>query len=139
MRLFTRTFSLFGQDSVYGYIFEKKDLQTYCPNCEKFLADRELVLQCPNCGRETKAEECDCGYNPNSEDLKKARCQTCGANVIEKENENLYIQLTKLQEKIEKYYEQNKKNWRKNSQNETQKYLTQGLIDSSDQGFRLGS
>lgn len=111
-----------------GYIFEKKDLQTYCPNCEKFLADRELVLQCPNCGRETKAEECDCGYNPNSEDLKKPRCQTCGTNVIEKENENLYIQLTKLQKKIEKYYEQNKKNWRKNSQNETHKYLTQGLI-----------
>lgn len=64
--------------------------------------------------------------------MKKARCQTCGANVIEnvieKENENLYIKLTKLQKKIEKYYEQNKKNWRKNSQNETQKYLTQGLI-----------
>ena len=72
--------------------------------------------------------QCDCGYNPNIEDLKKARCQTCGANVIEKENENLYIKLTKLQKKIEKYYEQNKKNWRKNSQNETQKYLTQGLI-----------
>lgn len=112
-----------------GYIFEKKDLQTYCPNCNKFLADRELVLQCPNCGKETKGEECDCGYNPENEDLKKARCQACGTNVIEKENENLYIELTKLQKLIEKYFEQNKDNWRKNSQNETQKYLTQGLID----------
>lgn len=112
-----------------GYIIEKEDMQTYCPNCNKFLADRELILECPNCGKETKGEECDCGYNPTAEDLKKARCQECGTDVIEKENKNLYITLTKLQKMIEKYYEQNKETWRKNSQNETQKYLKQGLID----------
>lgn len=112
-----------------GYIFEKKELQAYCPNCNKFLADRELILQCPHCGKETKGEECDCGYIPTNEDLRKAKCQECNANVIEKENKNLYIRLTELQELIIKYFEQNKDNWRKNSQNETQKYLTQGLID----------
>ena len=37
--------------------------------------------------------------------------------------------LTRLQNKIEEYYEQNHANWRKNSQNETLKYLKQGLID----------
>ena len=56
-----------------GYIVEKEDLQPYCPKCNKFLADRELILQCPNCGKETKGEECDCGYNPNAEDLKKSK------------------------------------------------------------------
>ena len=112
-----------------GYIVEKEDLQPYCPKCNKFLADRELILQCPNCGKETKGEECDCGYNPTSEDLKKAKCQECGTPVIEKENNNLYLMLTKLQDKIEKYYEQNHEKWRKNSQNETLKYLKQGLID----------
>ncbi len=112
-----------------GYIVEKEDLQPYCPKCNKFLADRELILQCPNCGKETKGEECDCGYNPNDEDLKKAKCQECGTTVIEKKNKNLYLMLTKLQNKIEEYYEQNHANWRKNSQNETLKYLKQGLID----------
>ena len=34
-----------------------------------------------------------------------------------------------MQEEIENYYNQNKDNWRKNSQNETLKYLKQGLID----------
>ena len=86
-------------------------------------------MQCPNCGKETKGEECDCGYNPNDEDLKKAKCQECGTTVIEKKNKNLYLMLTKLQNKIEEYYEQNHANWRKNSQNETLKYLKQGLID----------
>lgn len=112
-----------------NYIVEKEEMQTYCPNCNKFLADRELVLKCPNCGKETKGEECDCGYNPTAEDLRSAKCQECGTSVIEKENKNLYLTLTKLQKLIEKYYEQNKENWRKNSQNETQKYLKQGLID----------
>lgn len=112
-----------------GYIVEKEDMQPYCPHCNKFLADRELILTCPNCGNETKGEECDCGYNPTAEDLKKARCQECGTNVIEKPNNNLYLILTKLQEEIEKYYNENKDNWRKNSQNETLKYLKQGLID----------
>ncbi len=112
-----------------GYIGEKEDLQPYCPKCNKFLADRELILQCPNCGKETKGEECDCGYNPNAEDLKRAKCQECGTAVIEKKNKNLYLMLTRLQNKIEEYYEQNHANWRKNSQNETLKYLKQGLID----------
>ncbi|MGN1328031.1 MAG: methionine--tRNA ligase [Clostridia bacterium] len=112
-----------------GYIIEKEEPQTYCPNCKKFLADRELILICPNCGKETKGEECDCGYNPTAEDLKNANCQACGHKVIEKMDKNLYIALPKLQSKIEKYYEENKDNWRKNSQNETLKYLKQGLVD----------
>ena len=112
-----------------GYITEKEDLQPFCPKCNKFLADRELILQCPNCGKETKGEECDCGYNPNAEDLKKAKCQECGTPVIEKKNKNLYLMLTKLQSKIEEYYNKNHESWRKNSQNETLKYLKQGLID----------
>ena len=112
-----------------GYIIEKEELQPYCPNSNKFLADRELILTCPNCGKETKGEECDCGYNPTQEDLKKARCQECGTNVIEKKNKNLYLALTKLQDKIEEYYEKNHAKWRKNSQNETLKYIKLGLID----------
>ena len=112
-----------------GYIVEKEEMQSYCPKCEKFLADRELVLQCPNCGRETKGEQCDCGYVPTPEDLKNARCQECGTDVIEKENKNLFLTLEKLQPKIEEYVEKNKAQWRKNAQNETMKYLKQGLID----------
>ena len=113
-----------------GYIVEKEEQQPYCPKCNKFLADRELVLTCPNCGNETKGEECDCGYSPTMEDLiKYAHCQECGTKVIEKLNKNLYIKLSKLQPIVEKYYSENSQNWRKNSQNETLKYLKQGLID----------
>ena len=112
-----------------GYIIEKEEPQPYCDNCGKFLADRELVLTCPSCGKETKGEGCDCGYIPTPEDLKNAKCQECGKQVIEKNNKNLYIALPKLQPFVEKYYNENKNAWRKNGQNETLKYLKQGLID----------
>ena len=34
-----------------GYIAEKEELQPFCPKCNKFLADRELLFKCPNCGK----------------------------------------------------------------------------------------
>lgn len=112
-----------------GYIIEKEELQPYCPNDQKFLADRELVLICPNCGRETKGEQCDCGYYPNEKDFKNARCQQCGTKVIEKENKNLFLKLSELQKDIEKYFNKYSCFWRFNSQRETKKFLDQGLID----------
>ena len=112
------------------YIIEKEEPQAFCPNCNKFLADREILLTCPNCGNESKGEECDCGYNPTAEDLiKLGHCQECGTKAIEKNNKNLFITLSKLQPEVEKYYNKYCSKWRKNAQNETLKYLKQGLID----------
>ena len=37
-----------------GYIYEKEDDDIFCEKCNKFVADRELRLTCPNCGNETK-------------------------------------------------------------------------------------
>ena len=112
-----------------GYIIEKEELQPYCDNCKKFLADRELLFTCPECGRESKGDGCDCGHIPTEEDLKKARCQECGQKVVLKPNKNLYITLPKLQPLVEKHFEKYSDKWRKNSKNETLKYLKQGLID----------
>ena len=114
-----------------GYIYAKKDLQPFCEHCNKFVADRELILTCPSCGKETKGDMCDCGYEPKLEDLIGAKCQTCGSETVQKENMNLYLALGKLQNKIEKYVEKNKKNWRISSQNETEKYLREGLPEKA--------
>lgn len=112
-----------------GYIYEKIDEDNYCEHCQKFVADRELKLICPNCGNETKGDQCDCGYVPTKEDLKNAVCIDCGNKTTTKPNKNLYVSLSKLQPQIEEYVKQNESNWRKNSQNETHKYLKEGLKD----------
>ena len=112
-----------------GYIYEKIEPQCYCPNCNKFLADRELQITCPNCGRVTKCDSCDCGYVPTEKDQECATCTDCGTKVIKKDNKNLYIALSKMQPEIEKYVAEKKSNWRINAQNETEKYLREGLRD----------
>src|SRR5699024_484688 len=76
--LYTKTEDEFHKEKVQelfkkmydnGYIYEKKDMQPYCEHCKKFVADREVILQCPSCGNETKGDMCDCGYEPKAEDL----------------------------------------------------------------------
>ena len=112
-----------------GYIYEKVEPQAYCPTCNKFLADRELLITCPNCGRITKCDSCDCGYVPTEKDQENATCADCGTKAIKKDNKNLYIALSKMQPEIEEYVSKNKSNWRINAQNETEKYLREGLRD----------
>ena len=112
-----------------GAIYEKVEPQAYCEHCQKFMADRELQIVCPNCGNITKGDTCDCGYSPTDEDLIGATCRECGNKTVQKDNKNLYISLSKMQGEIEKYVAENKHRWRTNAQNETEKYLREGLRD----------
>lgn len=112
-----------------GFIYEKVEPQAYCEHCQKFLADRELQIICPNCGRETKCDSCDCGYVPTEKDQENATCTDCGTKAVKRDNKNLYIALSKLQPEIEEYVKQNENKWRINAQNETEKYLKEGLRD----------
>ncbi len=112
-----------------GAIFEKVEPQAYCEHCHKFMADRELQIVCPKCGNLTKCDCCDCGYAPTEEDMVNATCRECGNPTVQKDNKNLYIALSKLQPEIEKFVAENKSKWRVNAQNETEKYLREGLKD----------
>lgn len=112
-----------------GYIYSQTAKQPYCECCKIFKADRELELICPKCRSITKGDQCDCGYIPTEENLIGAKCRKCGNKTTQKEDTNLYFSLSKFQKQLEKYTEDNKKNWRISSQNETEKYLKQGLKD----------
>lgn len=113
-----------------GYIYEKVEPQAYCEHCDKFLSDREIVLTCPECGEETKGDQCDkCLHVPTTEELKTGNCIECGSKIVEKENKVLYLALSKFQKQIEEHTEKVKNSWRINAQNETLKYLKQGLLD----------
>lgn len=112
-----------------GAIYEKIEPQAFCEKCNKFMADRELQIVCPKCGKITKCDSCDCGYTPNEEDLIDATCIECGSKVTQKDNKNLYIALSKLQPEIQKFVDKNKNKWRINAQKETEKYLREGLRD----------
>ena len=137
--LYSRTFDEYHKEKVQvlfkklfdnGYIYEKIENQAFCEKCNHFLSDREIVLICPECGEETKGDQCDkCLHVPTTEELKLGNCIDCGSKISERENKVLYLALSKFQNKIEAHTEKVKQNWRINAQNETSKYLKQGLLD----------
>ena len=99
--LYSRTFDEYHKDKVKklfrklydnGYIYEKIEPQAYCEHCGKFLSDREIKLTCPECGEETKGDQCDnCLHVPTGEELMTGNCIDCGSKVVEKENKELQL------------------------------------------------
>lgn len=114
-----------------GWLYEKTVKRPYCDKCGKFVADTEVSIICPVCGRETKADNCDCGYVPNDEDLKNAKCLVCGSQTHLEEKKVLVFKLSAFKDILTKHLEANEKYWRPNSINETKKYLS----DLQDRDF----
>ncbi len=113
-----------------GYVYEKIEMEPYCEKCNRFLSDREIVLECPECGKETKGDQCDnCLHVPNTEELMQGNCIECGTKISQRENKVLYLALSKFQKQIEAHTEKVNHEWRINAKNETAKYLKQGLVD----------
>lgn len=106
-----------------GYLYEKTIKRPFCPTCNKFVADTEVEITCPVCGSRTKADNCDCGYVPNEQDLENATCLICGSKTEQRESKVLVFKLTAFKDFLTKHLEDNKKYWRANSINETLKYL----------------
>ena len=85
-----------------GYIYEKIEEQAYCQKCEKFLQDRDIKLICPECGEETKGDQCDnCLHVPTTEELLEGKCIVCGSKLIKRNNKVLYLKLSAFQKEIE--------------------------------------
>lgn len=113
-----------------GFLSEKIENQDYCDVCCKFLADREILGNCPICGTIAKGDQCDnCLTSFDAKDLKEKYCGTCGGKTSKKPNKEIVFKLSSLQEDLQIYYDTNKNAWRLNAVNETQKYLEAGLRD----------
>lgn len=112
------------------YLYEKEEDEDFCPKCNQFLADREIVGTCPHCGGSAMGEQCDSCLMPiNPKELKDKHCKMCGSSLILKKNKHLYFKLSAFQKVLENLVKNRENDWRKNAINETKKYLNLGLID----------
>ena len=113
-----------------GLFYSKTELEDFCPKCNKFVSDREIVGICPLCGAVADGDQCDkclTALTPNT--LKDKKCKMCGSPTEQKENTHLYLKLSSLTDKVSEYFEKYKDNWRQTAINETSKYLKEGLRD----------
>ena len=92
-----------------GYIFEREDEIPYCPVDKMYLPDRFIVGECPYCGyKDAKGDQCDnCGRLLTPRTLMNPRCAICGSKPILKRTKHWYIDLTKLEDRLREYIENN--------------------------------
>jgi len=99
-----------------GLIEKKTEKRLYCSHCKKFLPDRYVVGECPNChdlkARGDQCEKCGSWFEPEA--LINPICQICGVTKATlKETTHWYLSLNKLEDKLRAWLE-SKTFWRKN-------------------------
>ena len=113
------------------YIAEGESEIFYCDNCQMFLPDRFVVGTCPKCGYENasgdQCEKCDSLFSLN--ELKDAKCKTCGHTAVLRKSKNIFIKLGKGTEELDKYIESKKDVWRPHVYSEAKKWVKEGLKD----------
>lgn len=112
-----------------NYVYEKEAPQAYCDCCNTFLADRFVTGKCPECGNDTRGDQCDfCGTVLEPEGLIEPVCAVCGNRISFKSATHLYIAISKLEKQLKELVNKHP-NWRKNAISFTNRYINEGLKD----------
>ncbi|OKY79169.1 MAG: Methionyl-tRNA synthetase [Candidatus Methanohalarchaeum thermophilum] len=114
-----------------NYIY-KKDMELfYCPNCEKFLPDRYVEGECPNCGAPgARGDQCDeCSKTLEPTDLINPYCSRCGEKPEIRESEHYFLELSEFSEKLYDWIKSREDEWRDNVVNFTKQWIEEGLED----------
>ena len=123
--------SLFNQLDARGFIKENSIEQLYCPECERFLADRYVHGVCPHCGYDgARGDQCEkCGKLLEPTELKAPRCSTCGATPELKSTKHLYIDLPAIQKEYAEWMKTASVDgkWAKNAIQMTEAWIRDGL------------
>ncbi len=111
------------------FVYEKEAPQVYCEDCKTFLADRFVTGKCPECGADSRGDQCDaCGTVLESEGLIKPVCAVCGNKISYKNSNHLYIAISKMESELKTFVD-NHPNWRKNAIAFSNRYIKEGLRD----------
>ncbi|XP_040281674.1 methionine--tRNA ligase, cytoplasmic-like isoform X1 [Bufo bufo] len=105
--------------------------QLRCETCQRFLADRFVEGTCPFCNyEEARGDQCDkCGKLINAVELKKPQCKVCKRSPVIKSSQHLFLDLPKLEERLEKWLEQSLAtgDWTTNARYIARSWIRDGL------------
>ncbi|PKB78738.1 MAG: methionine--tRNA ligase [SAR202 cluster bacterium Io17-Chloro-G9] len=113
-----------------GYIYTDNMLLAYCPDCDRFLADRYVEGVCPHCGDlRARGDQCEnCGRTLDPQELVQPRCILSGTTPEFRESEHFFLKLSAFQEPLLEWVRA-QDHWRPNVLNFTRRFLEDGLKD----------
>lgn len=116
-----------------GYIKEGAIKMPYCEKDKRFLPDRYVIGVCPRCGYESaRGDQCErCSSLLDPAELIEMRCAICGEKPEIRESRHLFLDLPKLQPKIEAWIESKKGEWAEQVIAMTKGMLIEGLRERS--------
>jgi len=108
----------------------KTDIQLYCVQCTRFLADRFIEGRCPNCNSlGARGDQCEsCGTWLDPLKLLEPRCKICGTTPHVRKTKHWYIRLGKFQKQVEQWI-LGKNGWKENVVNYCRGWFDKGLDD----------
>jgi len=125
------TQSLFKKVNDNGFITKGELEQTWCPKCDKFLADRFVEGTCPHCGyEEARGDQCEsCSKLLNPVELLNSRCKICGTKPIVKKTNHLFFDLPKISPELKKWVDNTSESgfWTENATTTTGAWFKEGL------------
>ncbi|OQA53112.1 MAG: Methionine--tRNA ligase [candidate division WS2 bacterium ADurb.Bin280] len=110
---------------------EEKEVELpYCESCQRFLPDRYIEGECPNCNfKDARGDQCDnCGSILDPKDLVNPRCKACGGRPIFKKSKHFFLKLAEIEPQIKEFIS-NSSGWRPNAKNFSLKFVEGGLHD----------
>ncbi|XP_063215118.1 methionine--tRNA ligase, cytoplasmic isoform X2 [Chroicocephalus ridibundus] len=114
-----------------GFLLQDTVEQLRCENCQRFLADRFVEGTCPFCSyEEARGDQCDkCGKLINAVELKNPQCKLCRSVPVVKPTQHLFLDLPKLEERLEPWLEQSwaTGDWTANARYITRSWIRDGL------------
>ncbi len=113
-----------------GYIYKKSIEAFYCNNCNRFLPDRYIEGNCPNCGSQNaRGDQCDeCGKLLDPQALLNVKCKICGSTPEIRTSEHLFFALSKFEDNLLSWMK-DKKHWKSSVLKFTKNWLKSGLQD----------
>ncbi len=111
-----------------GYVTKGVMRLPYCETDKLFLADRYVVGKCPVCGYEfARGDQCEsCATLLEPEQLIDPRCKIDGSVPVFKDSDNLFLELEKLQPRLEAWIT-SQKHWRKQVSSLALAWIKEGL------------
>ncbi|MBT4870279.1 MAG: methionine--tRNA ligase, partial [Candidatus Diapherotrites archaeon] len=116
-----------------GLIVEKEIEQLYSEKSKTFLSDRFVEGECPHCNyKKARGDQCEkCGKLLDQKDLINPVSKLDGSKPVMKKTKHLYVDLPKMQPKLEKFFNERKEKWSKQAVSITQQWLKKGLEQRS--------